>query len=81
MWRSSLCKAPGQSAPARSFGLQLHVLQASTEGDFDTVFANLVKLRVGGLVIGSGIFFVSRIEQLAVFSLVASRWIPDRMGW
>ena len=56
-------------AAARSLGLQLHVLQARTEGDFDTVFANLVKLRVGGLVIGSDIFFVSRIEQLAALTV------------
>ena len=56
-------------AAARSLGLQLHVLQASTEDDFDTVFANLVKLRVGGLVIGSDIFFVSRIEQLAALTV------------
>ena len=56
-------------AAARSLGLQLHVLQARTEDDFDTVFANLVKLRVGGLVIGSDIFFVSRIEQLAALTV------------
>ena len=56
-------------AAARNLGLQLPVLQARTEGDFDTVFANLVKLRVGGLVIGSDIFFVSRIEQLAALTV------------
>jgi len=54
---------------AGRLGLQLDVLQASTEDDFDTVFANLVKLRVGGLVIGSDIFFVSRIEQLAALTV------------
>ena len=56
-------------AAARSLGLQLHVLQARTESDFDMVFANLVKLRVDGLVIGSDIFFVSRIEQLAALTV------------
>jgi len=56
-------------AAVGSLGLQLHVLQASTEDDFDTVFANVVKLRVGGLVIGSDIFFVSRIEQLAALTV------------
>src|ERR1022692_2519007 len=39
-------------AAARSLGLQLHVLQASTERDFDKVFATLVQLRAGGLAIG-----------------------------
>ena len=32
-------------AAARTLGLQLHVLHASTERDFDTVFATLVQLR------------------------------------
>src|SRR3954447_1728197 len=56
-------------AAVRSLGLQLYVLQASTDDDFYTVFANLVKLRVGGFVIGSDIFFVSRIEQLAALTV------------
>ena len=36
-----------------SLGLQLHVLHASTERDFDTAFATLSQLRAGGLVIGT----------------------------
>src|SRR6516165_1704503 len=38
-------------ATARNLGLQLHVVGASTEREFDTVFATLVKLRVSALVI------------------------------
>jgi putative ABC transport system substrate-binding protein len=57
-------------AAARSLGLQLHILQASTEHEFDAVFATLVKLRSGGLVIGGGeIFLDSRHGQLAAFAL------------
>ena len=41
-------------AAARSLGLELHVLNASTERDFDAVFAKLIQLRAGGLVIGPG---------------------------
>ena len=52
-----------QSA-ARTLGLELHVLNASTERDFDAVFANLIQLRVGGLVIGADPFFTSRSKQL-----------------
>ena len=52
-------------AAARTLGLQLHVLHASTERDFDSVFASLVQLRAGALVIGSDLFFTSRSEQLA----------------
>ena len=40
-------------AAARTLGLQLHVLNASTERDFDAVFANLIQLRAGALVIGA----------------------------
>src|SRR5437660_228383 len=36
-----------QQTAARSLGLQLHVLDASNERDFDTVFATLVQLRAG----------------------------------
>jgi ABC-type uncharacterized transport system substrate-binding protein len=59
---------------ARAFGLQIHVLQASTEGDFDTVFASLVQLRAAGLVISSDSFFFSRGEQLA--ALAARHGVP-----
>jgi putative ABC transport system substrate-binding protein len=49
-------------AAARTLGLELHVLNASTERDFDAVFAKLVQLRAGGLVIGADTLFASRIE-------------------
>jgi ABC-type uncharacterized transport system substrate-binding protein len=56
-------------AAARSLGLELHVLNASTERDFDVVFANLIQLRAGGLVIGTDTYFSSRLEQLAALSV------------
>ena len=56
-------------AAARALGLELHVLNASTEGDFDGVFAKLIQLRAGGLVIGGGAYFTSRTEQLAALSV------------
>ena len=52
-------------AAARTLGLELHVLNASTERDFDGVFAKLIQLRAGGLVIGGGAFLISWSEQLA----------------
>jgi putative ABC transport system substrate-binding protein len=54
---------------ASTLGLQLHVLQASTEQDFDGVFAALAQLRAGALVIGPDTFFNARIEQLAALTL------------
>jgi putative ABC transport system substrate-binding protein len=56
-------------AAARTLGLQLHVLNASTEGDFDAVIATLRQLRAGGLVIAPDVFFGGRIEQLAALAL------------
>jgi putative ABC transport system substrate-binding protein len=41
----------GLQSAARDFGLQLNVLNASTEQDFDRVFAELSQLRAGTLVI------------------------------
>jgi putative ABC transport system substrate-binding protein len=54
---------------AHTLGLQLQVLRASTERDFDTVFATLAQVRAGGLAIGGDGFFVSRSEQLAALAL------------
>jgi putative tryptophan/tyrosine transport system substrate-binding protein len=56
-------------AAAQTLGLELRVLNASTEREFDGVFANLIQLRAGGLVISGGAFFASRQEQLAALAL------------
>src|SRR5262245_54967115 len=61
-------------AAARDLGLQLHVLNASTEHDFDGAFAKLSQLRASGLVIGTDPFFASRSEQLA--SLTVRHALP-----
>jgi putative ABC transport system substrate-binding protein len=56
-------------AAARSLGLKLDVLRASSEGDFDTVFASLAQLRAGGLVIGVDPFLGARSEELAALAI------------
>jgi ABC-type uncharacterized transport system substrate-binding protein len=56
-------------ASAHILGLELHVLNASSERDFDSVFAKLVELRAGGLVIGPDVFFTNHSEQLAKLAL------------
>jgi putative tryptophan/tyrosine transport system substrate-binding protein len=56
-------------AAAVKLGLQLHVLNASTEDDFDPVFAALKKLGAGGLVIGADTFLNARSEQLAALAV------------
>jgi len=66
-------------AAARTLGLNLHVLNASTEGEFNGVFAKLIQLRAGGLVIGSDPFFTSRTEQLA--ALAVHHAVPAVYHW
>jgi putative tryptophan/tyrosine transport system substrate-binding protein len=53
-------------AAARILGLQLHVLSASTEHDFETVFSTLVQLRAGGLVIAPDRFLESQADIAAL---------------
>jgi putative ABC transport system substrate-binding protein len=52
-------------AAARALGLKLQMLDASTERDFDAVFARLVELQADGLVIATDGLFISQSEHLA----------------
>jgi putative ABC transport system substrate-binding protein len=66
-------------AAAKALGLQLHVLQASTDSDLETVFTRLGQLKVAGLVISSDSFFFARSGQLAA---LANRYgIPAVFGF
>src|SRR5262249_6158817 len=56
-------------AAARTLGLQIHVIQASTEGDIDTAFASLVRLGAGALVVSPDPFFISRGDQIAALAI------------
>jgi putative tryptophan/tyrosine transport system substrate-binding protein len=62
-------ESQSMQAAARVLGLQLHILHASAERDFEAVFASLAQLRAGGLVIGGDAFLISRSEQLAALAL------------
>jgi putative ABC transport system substrate-binding protein len=55
---------------ARSLGVQVQVVSAGRESEFDAVFASLAQLGAGGLVIGPDPFFTSRSEQLAALTLL-----------
>lgn len=54
---------------ARELGVQLRVLNASTERDFERVFASLKQMQIGGLLIGSDPFVISKSEQLAALTV------------
>jgi putative ABC transport system substrate-binding protein len=53
---------------ARSLGLELQVQHASTDHDLETAFTTFETLRVGALLVGNDVFFMSRHKQLAVFA-------------
>jgi len=54
---------------ARTLGLQLHVVHASAEPDFDKVFATLDQLRAGALVISTDAVFDGESERLAALAV------------
>ncbi|MET0632529.1 MAG: ABC transporter substrate-binding protein [Xanthobacteraceae bacterium] len=67
--RSAEIQVRDMQAAARTLGLELHILQASTERDIDAAFATLTRLRAGALVISPEAFFNSRSEQLAALTV------------
>jgi putative ABC transport system substrate-binding protein len=59
---------------ARSLGLELHVLNASTAGEIDAAFATFAQARPGALLIGGETFLSSRREQ--IIALAAHHAVP-----
>jgi putative tryptophan/tyrosine transport system substrate-binding protein len=59
---------------AHLLGLQIHILNASTEREIDTAFAGLLQLRADALIVGTGELFFSRPEHLA--ALAARQRVP-----
>ena len=55
------------------------MLNASTEHEFETVFAKIIELHAGGLVITSDSFFFAHIEKLA--ALAARNKAPAIFGF
>ena len=67
-----------QEAAAR-LGVQLVVLRANAESDFNAAFATLVQQRAGALLVCSSTFFNGRREQLVV--LAARHAVPAIYEW
>ena len=56
-------------AAARILGLNIHVLHATTELDFDRVFTTMAQLRAGALVIGADALFTGQAKELGALTL------------
>jgi putative ABC transport system substrate-binding protein len=59
---------------ARSLGLQMHILPASTASEIDTAFETLVELRAGALVVSTDQFFTNHRAQIV--ALAARHAVP-----
>jgi putative tryptophan/tyrosine transport system substrate-binding protein len=59
---------------ARTLGLQLVVVNASTDRDLEPAFATLSQQRVGAVLVGTSRFYNGRMEQLA--ALAARHALP-----
>jgi putative ABC transport system substrate-binding protein len=64
---------------ARTNGLQLHVLKASSEREIDSAFASLVQLHADALVVGADPFLSTRREQLV--TLASRHAVPAIYAW
>ncbi|MDB5579769.1 MAG: hypothetical protein JWR80_4945 [Bradyrhizobium sp.] len=59
---------------ARVKGVQLHIVQATSEGEIDAAFATVVELKAGALAIDTDLLFFSRREQIS--ALAARHSVP-----
>src|SRR5262249_46649610 len=64
---------------ARALGLQLHVLNASREPDFDEIFLKLVQLQVGALVISADALFNDGRDK--IIALAKHYSVPTIYEW
>jgi putative tryptophan/tyrosine transport system substrate-binding protein len=64
---------------ARARGVQLGIVKAGTEGEFEPAFASLVQLRADALLVGNDPFFFDRRDQLV--AVAARNLVPEIYEW
>jgi ABC-type uncharacterized transport system substrate-binding protein len=64
---------------ASTLGLQLHILNAVSDREIDTAYANLVRSRAGALVVASDPFFFARRQQ--IIAQAARHAVPAIYEW
>jgi putative tryptophan/tyrosine transport system substrate-binding protein len=67
-------QASDMQQAAQALGLQIHIVNASTEGEINTAFATLAQLGADALFVGTGELFRRRPEQFA--ALAARQKLP-----
>jgi putative ABC transport system substrate-binding protein len=70
---------PDLQAAARTLGLQLDIVNASTDNDLEMAFATFSQQRVGAVLVGPSAFYNQRMEQLA--ALAARHALPAIFPW
>jgi putative ABC transport system substrate-binding protein len=64
---------------AGALGLQIHIVNAATPGEFGAAFTTLVQQQAGALVVGSDPFFTNQREALV--ALAAQHALPAIYEW
>jgi putative ABC transport system substrate-binding protein len=64
---------------AEAKGAQIHISEASNEGELETAFADLASLQAGALVVGADPFFNARRNQIV--ALAARYFLPAIYEW
>jgi putative ABC transport system substrate-binding protein len=64
---------------ARAKGVQVQILKAGAEGDFEAAFTSLARLHAGALIVSPDPFFGSRREQLV--ALASRHAVPAIYEW
>jgi putative ABC transport system substrate-binding protein len=59
--------------------VQLHILKAGAEGEFETAFASLLRLQAGALVVSADPFFNGQREELV--ALASRHVVPAIYEW
>ena len=64
---------------ARSLGLQMHILPASTASEIDTAFETLVELRAGAFIVSADRFFID--HRARIVAMAARHAVPTIYAW
>jgi putative tryptophan/tyrosine transport system substrate-binding protein len=72
-------EAQEAGSAARTLGIDVRILNASTEQEIDAAFASLTRLRVGALIVAGEPYFDSQRDRLVALSLREA--IPAGFAW